>query len=143
MGQSQDNVVYMPLTLFKKHVAPTADISIFIKPKGGVEGVNAATDEVRTILRALRKTKFDKDDPFGLVTADMLQALWRNISAGAFLLMILISGISLVVATSADSSCSKRRCCRPLAARSAFCSARASPSRSSRCSRRRSSCRSS
>jgi putative ABC transport system permease protein len=97
MGQSQDNVVYMPLTLFKKHVAPSVDISIFIKPKGGVEGVNVATDEVRTILRALRKTKFDKDDPFGLVTADMLQALWRNISAGAFLLMILISGISLVV----------------------------------------------
>jgi putative ABC transport system permease protein len=97
MGQSQDNVVYMPLTLFKKHVAPTANISIFIKPKGGVEGVNVATDEVRTILRALRKTKFDKDDPFGLITADMLQALWRNISAGAFLLMILISGISLVV----------------------------------------------
>ena len=27
----------------------------------------------------------------------MLQALWSNISAGAFLLMILISGISLVV----------------------------------------------
>ena len=52
---------------------------------------------VRSILRSLRKTKFDKDDPFGLVTAEMLQALWKNISAGAFLLMILISGISLVV----------------------------------------------
>ncbi len=97
MGQSQDNVVYVPLTLFKNHIAPTSNISIFVKPKGGVEGVNAATDEVRTILRSLRKTKFDKDDPFGLVTADMLQALWRNISAGAFLLMVLISGISLVV----------------------------------------------
>ena len=54
-------------------------------------------DEVRTILRALRKTKFNKDDPFSLVTADMLQSLWKGISAGAFLLMILISGISLVV----------------------------------------------
>ncbi len=97
LGQSQDNVLYMPLTLFKKHVAPTQDIGIFIKPLGGVEGINAATDEVRTILRALRKTKFDKDDPFGLVTAEVLQALWKNISTGAFLLMVLISGISLVV----------------------------------------------
>jgi putative ABC transport system permease protein len=97
LGQSQDNVVYVPLTVFKKHVAPTDDIGIFIKPKGGVEAVNVTTDEVRTILRALRKTKFDKDDPFGLVTAELLQDLWRNISAGAFLLMILISGISLVV----------------------------------------------
>ncbi|MEX0881205.1 MAG: ABC transporter permease [Thermoanaerobaculia bacterium] len=97
MGQSQDNVLYIPLTLFHKHVAPTEDIGIFIKPRGGVEAVTAATDEVRTILRALRKTGFENDDPFGLVTAELLQTLWRSISAGAFLLMILISGISLVV----------------------------------------------
>ena len=97
MGQSRDNVMYIPLTLFKNHIAPTQDIAIFIKPVGGVEGANAATDEVRTILRSLRKTKFDKDDPFGMVTAEMLQTLWRNFSQGAFLLMILISGISLVV----------------------------------------------
>jgi len=97
MGQSQDNVIYIPLTLFHKRVAPTEDIGIFLKPKGGVEGVTAATDEVRTILRALRKTGFENDDPFGLVTAELLQTLWRGISAGMFLLMVLISGISLVV----------------------------------------------
>ncbi len=97
LGESRDNVIYIPLTLFKNHIAPTQDIAIFIKPVGGVEGANAATDEVRTILRSLRKTKFDKDDPFGIVTAEMLQTLWKNFSQGAFLLMILISGISLVV----------------------------------------------
>jgi len=97
LGQSQDNVLYIPLTLFQKHVSNDDGISIFIKPKGGVEAVNEATDEVRTILRAVRKTKFSKDDPFGMVTADLLQGLWKGISAGAFLLMILISGISLVV----------------------------------------------
>lgn len=97
MGQSQDNVIYIPLTVFHKHVAPSEDIGIFLKPKGGVEGVAAGTDEVRTILRALRKTGFENDDPFGLVTAELLQTLWRNISAGMFLLMVLISGISLVV----------------------------------------------
>jgi putative ABC transport system permease protein len=97
LGQSQDNVVYLPLTVFSKHIARTDDLGIFVKPRGGVDAVAATTDEVRTILRALRKTKFNKDDPFGLVTAELLQDLWRNISAGAFLLMILISGISLVV----------------------------------------------
>ena len=95
--QNQDSVLYMPLTLFAKHVAPVEDIGIFVKPHGGLEAVNPMIDEVRTILRALRKTKFNKDDPFSLVTADMLQSLWKGISAGAFLLMILISGISLVV----------------------------------------------
>ena len=97
LGQSQDNVIYIPLTLFHKHIAPDKDISLFIKPISGVAGVSSATDEVRTILRALRKTKYAADDPFGLVTAELLQTLWNNISAGLFMLMILISGISLVV----------------------------------------------
>jgi putative ABC transport system permease protein len=97
LGENRDTVLYMPLTLFAKHIANTRDLAIFVKPAGGVEAVPAMTDEVRTILRALRKTKFDKEDPFGLVDAEMLQSLWKGISAGAFLLMILISGISLVV----------------------------------------------
>jgi len=97
MGQSQDKKIFVPLTLFKKHISPAEDIGIFIKPIGGVARVNETTDEVRAILRSLRKVKFNKDDPFGMVTAEMLQALWRSISAGAFLLMVLISGISLVV----------------------------------------------
>jgi putative ABC transport system permease protein len=97
LGQNQDSVIYMPLTLFSKHIAPAEDISLFAKPRGGLEFVNPMTDEVRTILRALRKTKFNKDDPFSVITAEMLQSLWKGISAGAFLLMILISGISLVV----------------------------------------------
>ena len=97
LGQNRDTVIHMPLTLFTKHIAKSRDIAIFAKPFGGVAAVGPMTDEVRTILRALRKTKFNKDDPFGIVDAEMLQSLWRGISAGAFLLMILISGISLVV----------------------------------------------
>jgi putative ABC transport system permease protein len=97
LGENRDSVIHMPLTLFSKHIANSRDIAIFVKPTAGVAAVGPMTDEVRTILRALRKTKFNKDDPFGLVDAEMLQSLWKGISAGAFLLMILISGISLLV----------------------------------------------
>ncbi|HET6371863.1 MAG TPA: FtsX-like permease family protein, partial [Candidatus Polarisedimenticolia bacterium] len=44
-----------------------------------------------------RKTPFRTDDPFGVVGAEAIQSLWRSISAAAFAVMILISGISLVV----------------------------------------------
>src|SRR5262249_53779910 len=40
---------------------------------------------------------FTTDDPFGVVGSEAIQSLWRSISAGAFALMVLISGISLVV----------------------------------------------
>ena len=67
MGQSQDNVVFVP-----HHVLPegpdadrrTRDLRA---PRGGMAGLDAATDEVRTILRSLRKTRFNADDPFGVV----------------------------------------------------------------------------
>ena len=54
-------------------------------------------DESRVILRARRKTAFRADDPFSIVSAEALQRVWKSISAGAFSLMVFISGISLVV----------------------------------------------
>ncbi len=54
-------------------------------------------DEVRTILRARRNTKFRAVDPFGIVTSGSVQTVWKQISAGAFALVTFISGISLIV----------------------------------------------
>jgi putative ABC transport system permease protein len=45
----------------------------------------------------LRHTPFRAPDPFGLVTADTLQDLWRQISAAAFMLTLLIASVSLGV----------------------------------------------
>ena len=61
---------------------------MLIKARGGVPGVEASVDEVRAVLRALRHTSFRAPDPFGVVTAEQLQDLWRQISAAAFILTI-------------------------------------------------------
>jgi ABC-type antimicrobial peptide transport system permease subunit len=62
-----------------------------------VPGIPAATDEVRAIMRALRHTPFRAPDPFGVVTVESLQILWRQISAAMFILILLISSVSLGV----------------------------------------------
>jgi putative ABC transport system permease protein len=62
-----------------------------------VQGVEASVDEVRALLRALRHTPFRSPDPFGVVTAESLQTLWRQISAAAFILSVLIASASLGV----------------------------------------------
>ena len=49
------------------------------------------------MLRALRHTAFRAPDPFGVVTAESLQELWRQISAAAFILSLLIASVSLGV----------------------------------------------
>jgi len=97
LGQTQDKIVYMPLSTWRKQFGTRGSIDLFIRARGGVPGVERSEDEVRMILRGRRRTAFRSDDPFAYVTAEALQMLWKGISAGLFSLMILISGISLIV----------------------------------------------
>ncbi len=96
-GQSQDNVVYVPREALAKAWGARRGMSIYVKARGGVEGIPASMDEARAIFRALRKTAPSAPDPVSFVTAEAIQVVWRSISAGAFALLVFISGISLVV----------------------------------------------
>ncbi len=96
-GQSQDNVVYVPREALAKAWGTQRNISIYVKARGGVEGIPASMDEARAIFRALRKTAPSAPDPVSFVTAEAIQVVWRSISAGAFALLAFISGISLLV----------------------------------------------
>ena len=96
-GQSQDNVVYVPREALAKAWGTRRNISIYVKARGGVEGIPASMDEARAIFRALRKTAPSAPDPVSFVTAEAIQVVWRSISAGAFALLAFISSISLVV----------------------------------------------
>jgi putative ABC transport system permease protein len=97
LGQNKDNVVFVPISFVQKVMTSDDGISLMVRPARGMQGLTETEDEVRSILRSLRKTSFRADDPFGVVDSEAIQSLWRSISAGAFSLMILISGISLVV----------------------------------------------
>jgi putative ABC transport system permease protein len=87
LGQTEDNHVYVPMSTYRKTWGTRNSIDMLIKARGGVPGV----------LRALRHTSFRAPDPFGLVTAETLQELWRQISAAAFILTFLIASVSLGV----------------------------------------------
>ena len=97
LGQNQDNVITTPITFVQKILTASDEVSIYVRPRAGLAGIDATQDEVRTILRSLRKTPYHSDDPFGTLGSEAFQALWKSLTAGAFALMILISGISLVV----------------------------------------------
>ena len=97
LGQNRDKVVFVPLSFLQKVMTSDDGIAILVRPAGGMSGLEETESEVRTILRSLRRTPFRDDDPFGVVGSEAIQSLWRSISAGAFALMVLISGISLVV----------------------------------------------
>ncbi|HVT59556.1 MAG TPA: ABC transporter permease [Thermoanaerobaculia bacterium] len=95
LGQSRDNQLFVPLDNYRKTFGRRGSLNIFIQAKGGVAGIDAAADEARAVFRALRHTAFKAPDPFGLVTAGSLETLWRQISAAAFILSLLIASVSL------------------------------------------------
>jgi putative ABC transport system permease protein len=97
LGQNQDNVIATPITFVQKILTASDEVSIYVRPRAGLAGIEATQDEVRTILRSLRKTSYRSEDPFGTLGSEAFQALWKSLTTGAFALMVLISGISLVV----------------------------------------------
>jgi putative ABC transport system permease protein len=97
LGQNQDNRAYIPLGAYRKQFGLRRSVVIFARPTTGMDGLEAAMDEVRSILRTRRGTPFRAKDPFGIVTAGAVGDVWRQISGAAFALVTFISGISLLV----------------------------------------------
>ena len=97
LGQSRDNLVIFPIEAYRRAYGSRTSIDVLIQARGGVEGVDDSADEARSVLRAMRHTDFRAPDPFGIVTAESLQEIWRQISAAAFILTLLIASVSLGV----------------------------------------------
>jgi putative ABC transport system permease protein len=97
LGQNRDGVVITPVTFLEKILTARDEVSIYVRPRAGLAGLDAAQDEVRSLLRSIRRTAFQADDPFGVMGAEAVQSLWGTLTTGAFALLVVISLISLVV----------------------------------------------
>jgi putative ABC transport system permease protein len=95
LGENRDSRLYIPIQAYRRQFGLRDSLSVLVKARSGVEGLDASADEARLILRALRHADFRAPDPFGIVTAEALQTLWSQISSAAFILTTLIAGVSL------------------------------------------------
>lgn len=98
MGFNRDTIVCLPIQVYRKNfMTQTDSLNLQVKAMGGVENLEASVDEVRSFMRALRHTAYHDPDPFGILTQDTFLELWKQISQAAFLLMLLVSSVSLGV----------------------------------------------
>jgi putative ABC transport system permease protein len=98
IGFNQDQRIYIPIQVYRKNFSSSNEsMEIYVQARNGVPGLEAALDEVRAFMRALRHTAYRSPDPFGVITQESLQDLWRQISGATFILMSLISAVSLGV----------------------------------------------
>jgi putative ABC transport system permease protein len=96
LGQSQDSFVRIPVTAFEKVFGRGFDADISVQSRSPEE-VSKAMQEVRTVMRRLRKLRLNDEDDFGILTSEALMRLWRSLSANLFLVTIGVGSISLLV----------------------------------------------
>jgi putative ABC transport system permease protein len=103
LGQSQDNIIIVPITTFEKDFAPGRgigelqySIGVMAMPKKGATLENAI-DQIRELMRRRHQLGYDKPDDFGISTQDTIRDIYRNITRVAYIVMIAVAAISLLV----------------------------------------------
>jgi putative ABC transport system permease protein len=97
LGQSQDNWVGVPLTAYQKTYGTMKSVTIYSKAPSDAEGMQAASDQARVIMRDLRHDRPGEEDSFTLETSDTLAGLLSQIINSIGGVAIAIAAISLVV----------------------------------------------
>lgn len=95
MGGGGDNEVLIPYRSYHKHYPQDDENFIIAMAQPGMKAV--AEDEVRGLLRLRRRVPPNKDDTFGISSAEALGNQFRDIMAGIFQLVVGIVSIGLLV----------------------------------------------
>ena len=98
LGQSADNYVLIPITVYlKKYGSHNTSIQIWGKAAATGVPLNQAIDEARVALRAHGHDQPGAEDTFEIETNASLLGIWSGLSNTFFMATIGIAGVSLVV----------------------------------------------
>lgn len=94
-SNDQNNVIFMPFTVAHKLKPNAEDIFILAIARPGM--LKQGLEEATGLLRIRRQVPFDKDDTFGISTADSIIETFRSITFGVAIAMVAISSVGLMV----------------------------------------------
>jgi len=95
MGNAGDNEVLIPYRTYHKHYPKDDENFVIAMAQPGQKSI--AEDEVRGLLRLRRHVPPNKEDNFGISSAEALGNQFRDIMAGIFQLVVGIVSIGLLV----------------------------------------------
>jgi len=95
-GMSQDTFVKIPFALHRKMWGTRSSLNISVKAADPAL-MEEAMDQARAVLRSRHHLRPGEDDDFGIVSAEGINSVWRNMTRMIFSVAIFVVGISLVV----------------------------------------------
>lgn len=95
-GFNFDNQIVIPITRFNQDFSRWADLSIMVKVKDPAELENAR-EELRGIMRKLRRVPPERDDDFAINQQDALISFFNRVGGTIAALGLFITGLSLFV----------------------------------------------
>jgi len=95
-GFSRDNVIYIPYSTYQKAYGGRRSLVVFIQVPAA-EQLEAAEDQVRTIMRNRRVHGDEQDEGFALETQDVFLNLYGSATSNIYIVTIGVAAISLVV----------------------------------------------
>jgi len=97
-GFSRDNVVYIPYSTYQKSYGARRSLVIFTQVPEAEE-LEAAQDQVRTVMRNRRGHTIDDpdDEGFSLETQDVFLNLYGSATSNIYIVTIGVAAVSLVV----------------------------------------------
>jgi putative ABC transport system permease protein len=97
LGMSLDNFVTIPITTFQKYYSLNRrSLTINVKARD-VESLDAAKEEVRTIMRGRRKLSFGQEDDFALEDSQTFIDFYNNLTRTLYMAMIAVAAISMLI----------------------------------------------
>ncbi len=97
LGMSLDNFVKIPITTFRKfYNTQRRGITINVKARD-VESLEAAKEEVRTIMRNRRHLRYSDADDFSIEDSQTFIDFYNRLTGTLFMAMILVASISMLV----------------------------------------------
>ena len=95
-GHNQDNVVLLPIGAFQR--VKQGDRPIFLAVSvADANNLEEMKQEVRGILRKVRKVRADEEDDFALNQQEQLTQIYEQLTTTLFVIVFVIGGISLLV----------------------------------------------
>jgi putative ABC transport system permease protein len=96
-GFSRDNVVYIPYSTYQKVYGARRSLVTLVQVQS-TDQLEAAEDQVRTIMRNRRHTAPDaEDEGFALETQDVFLNLYGSATSNIYIVTVLVAGVSLIV----------------------------------------------